>query len=382
MSILQTNPANVETLIANKSIYPLDDLKDISSVDVMSYFAGFEAVEATASAKEKSVVKETEDDAKEEYRCKHCKSTCEPMLIKYETFCPDCNTSLEKIHIDMTSECRFYGADDSKSKDSNHYGMPTNALFPNLSMSTSIGSGGKKTKDFYNLRRYQRWNGMPYKEMSLFAEIDSIATQAVNGKISTDVIEQAKMLYKQVYDLKISRGVNRQGLKACSVYISCQLNGVPRSMKEIAEMYKVEQSTLTKGYKIFNRVMDLDIECSMPKDFIPRFCSKLGMEDKYQKLCKHIINEADKYSIITDSVSHSIVAGVIFMVNQLCSLGHTKKEIKEVCGTSEPTITKCYNKLAKYIKVLFKDNPELLEEYQINLEEVAKSSKTRKTRKV
>ena len=78
----------------------------------------------------------------------------------------------------------------------------------------------------YNLRKYQSWNSTSYKERSLFSIIDSISLQATNSGISPSIINEAKILYKGISELKISRGTNRNGLIASSIYMSCKVNKV------------------------------------------------------------------------------------------------------------------------------------------------------------
>jgi transcription initiation factor TFIIB len=343
---------------------------DVANVDVFSFFDQFD--QENVPIKEHGMTNSRSDELDKYYQCPNlaCGSKKEPQLINYEYYCTDCNTMLDQKYIDLQAEWRFYGADDSKTRDPTRCGMPINELFPNLSLSTVIGYEGKNTKDSHNIRRYQKWNSVPYKEMSLFNTIDSIAIQASNGDLSTDIIEQAKILYKQISDKKITRGINRKGLIASSVYMSCKLNKVPRSANEIAKMFNIKVTTITKGCKIFHDTMKINVDCTQPQDFLMRFCCKLNMDEHYIDLCTYLIKMADNYSIVSESAPQSIVAGVIFLVSNLCSLGFSKREIHDACDTSEVTINKCFNKLYKYRVILFKDNAELLKKYQIILKKM------------
>ena len=48
-----------------------------------------------------------------------------------------------------------------------------------------------------------------------------------------------------------------------------------------------------------------------------------------------------------ENTPHSIAAGVIYFIAQLCNLCVTKKEINAVSQISEVTINKCYKKMEK-----------------------------------
>jgi transcription initiation factor TFIIIB Brf1 subunit/transcription initiation factor TFIIB len=48
-----------------------------------------------------------------------------------------------------------------------------------------------------------------------------------------------------------------------------------------------------------------------------------------------------------ENTPHSIAAGVIYFIVQLCRLDVSKKEIRNVSEISEVTINKCYKKMEK-----------------------------------
>ena len=234
--------------------------------------------------------------------------------------CKKCNTLQEK-YIDSQAEWRYYGHEDTKTSDPTRCGMPTNDLLPQLSLGSVIGNDftSKNSYEMYKIRKYQRWNSTTYKERSLYNIIDNISLQASNSGISQSIIDEAKVLYKELSEMKISRGTNRNGLIASSIYMSCKVNKVPRSAKEIAKIFNIDITTMTKGTKKFHDIMKTNMVCTKPEDFIMRFCSKVNMEDKYIDLCLHIINKADEYSIVSESAPPSIATGTIFLVSNLIS---------------------------------------------------------------
>ena len=280
--------------------------------------------------------------------------------------CKECNTIQEKF-IDSQAEWRYYGHEDTKTSDPTRCGMPTNDLLPELSLGSVIGNdyNSKNSYDMYKIRKYQRWNSTTYKERSLYNIIDNITLQASNSGISQSIIDEAKVLYKELSEMKISRGTNRNGLIASSIYMSCKVNKVPRSAKEIAKIFNIDITTMTKGTKKFHDIMKTNMVCTKPEDFIMRFCSKVKMENKYINLCLHIIEKADEYSIVSESAPPSIATGTIFLVSNLCNLNITKKIISKECDISEVTINKCYKKLDKYKKYLLDD--DIMKEYNIEI---------------
>tara|TARA_Y100000389_G_scaffold201753_1_gene245243 strand:- start:716 stop:1450 length:735 start_codon:yes stop_codon:yes gene_type:complete len=227
--------------------------------------------------------------------------------------------------------------------------MPTNDFLPKSSLGSIIGMENM-SKNYYQMsriRKYHMWNSMPYKERSLYNVINKLNSKASSGGISQSIIEDAKLMYKQLSETKISRGENRNGLIASSIYMSCKNNGVPRSAKEIASIFNLSITTMTRGCKKFHEILKINVASTSPEDFIVRYCSKLNKPDIVDT-CKHIVKKADEYSIVSENAPPSIAAGSIFLCCVEYKHNVTKKDISKACEISEVTINKCYKKLLLY----------------------------------
>jgi transcription initiation factor TFIIB len=203
------------------------------------------------------------------------------------------------------------------------------------------------------IRKYHMWNSMSYKERSLYNIFDSITVHAANNGIPTSIIEEAKVFYKKLSESRISRGDNRSGLIASSIYMSCKTNKVPRSTKEIAKIFNLKLTTMTKGCKKFQDIMNMNLESSCPIDFIQRFSSKLSIPKEVKELCKVVVEKADELNIVSENTPPSIAAASIYLCNVVCDLGISKKDLAGACEISQVTLTKCYKKLFTYRAYLF-----------------------------
>lgn len=270
--------------------------------------------------------------------------------------CRKCGT-LQDRFIDMAAEWRYFGNSDGKGcKDPARCGLPTNDLLPTSSMSTFIGMAGssKYYKDVASISRYQMWNSMPYKERSLFCAIDHLTVRAINSGISQSIIDDAKVLFKRIHEKHISRGDNRTGLLASSIYIACKNHKVPRSAHEIAEMFGVKTTTITRNCKKFQEILHLKLACSTPADYVSRFCSQLPIDIKVKELCVHAVSKMQEYGLMTDNSPTSAVSGAIYLVCENEGLANevTRKEVAKICGVSDVTVNKCYKKLLPFSEYL------------------------------
>ena len=108
--------------------------------------------------------------------------------------------------------------------------MPTNSLLPESSLGSTISYKTGESFQMKKIRNYHMWNAMPYKERSLYNVFDSIQVRAIVEFLC--IIEEAKTLYKQISETKISRGSNRKGIIASCIYKACIIQGSPRSTQE------------------------------------------------------------------------------------------------------------------------------------------------------
>jgi transcription initiation factor TFIIB len=283
--------------------------------------------------------------------CAHCSSS-RLILDEGSYVCYDCGTVYDRF-IDTTAEWRYYGHEDSKTSDPTRCGLPTNDLLPESSLGTIIGNKNGECHEMRLLRKYQMWNSMTYKERTLYNIFDTLTVNAVNNGIPSTIIDEAKALYKKISEQKLSRGDNRSGLIASSIYMSCKTHNVPRSAKEIAKIFNLKTTTMTRGCKKFQEILKMDLQSSTAKDFILRFCSKLNLDKDVKNLCMHVVQKADDMSIICENTPPSIAAGCIYLVTNMCNVKLDKKELAAAVEVSQVTISKCYKKLYNYRMYLF-----------------------------
>jgi transcription initiation factor TFIIB len=299
-----------------------------------------------------------------QHRCNNMNKTSQTCVNKYcegvdfiqdmdEFTCKLCSTVQIKF-IDTNAEWRYYGSDDSKSTNPTRCGLPMNDLLPRSSIGSVMGTENTANSKFFQytrMRKYHLWNSMPYKERTLFNILSNLNIHADHGGLSKTIIEDAKILYKNLSEERISRGENRSGLVASSIYMACKSNKVPRSAKEIARMFNLSTGTMTKGCKKFNEIMTETYNSSTPVDFINRFCTKLNRPDII-KDCIRAVENTEKYAFVAENAPPSIAAGVIYLVCNHNQIDITKKDIAKVSEISEVTVNKCFKKLKPFINFI------------------------------
>ena len=103
---------------------------------------------------------------------------------------------------------------------------------------------------------------MPYKERSLHQVLKEIQEKCRLASILKCIEDDAKILYKNISETTytegnnkgkpiIIRGKNRKSLIAACIFFACKRKGDTRSPKEIAKLFELKDTEITKGCKTF-----------------------------------------------------------------------------------------------------------------------------------
>ena len=287
---------------------------------------------------------------------------CNSILIIMEDGFPTCtNTDCAIIYsdtLDYSPEWRFYGAEDKNTNDPTRCGNPINPLLPESSYGCKVLCHQKASHEMKKISKWTDWQCMPHKEKALYDEFQFITTMAQNSGISKIFIDDAMSIHKDISEQKMFRGMNRDGVKAASIYISCRLNGCPRTAHEISEIFKLDKTSATNGCSMAVNIIQnierntepsqkMNLCTTTPLLFIERFCSKLKMQPELIKLSIFIAKKIEEHSSITDNIPPAIAAGIIYFVSYNCNLSITKLEIRKITGICDVTINKCFQKMEK-----------------------------------
>ena len=270
---------------------------------------------------------------------------------------PACSILYKDESLDQSAEWRYYGADDNQNNDPTRCGMPVNPLLKESSYGCKVMcEGGSYSQDMMKIRRYTEWQSMPYREKAQYDMFQKITIFAQSKGISKMIIDEALRVHKRISEHKTFRSLNRDGVVGASIYIACKIHNCPRTPKEIASIFNLDNTSATKGCKNAVSIIN-ELESNLdnsektnfcktkPEAFIERYCSRLAINDELTKLCQFIAVMIEKQNMIPENTPHSIASGIIYFVACMCHLPISKKDVNRVSDMSEVTINKCYKKL-------------------------------------
>lgn len=349
------------------------------SDDFTNSIDNLKILEEFSKSNKKKIIYDIED--KDEY-CKECNSQD---IIQNEGryLCRKCGINFSCV-IDNKQDWRYYGQYDNKSSNPARCDMPTNELIPNACIGTLIRNNGYESYNIRRIRKIHTWNSVSYKDSTLMTSFNNITTIGNNNQINNCIIEEAKHMFKQVYDIKTYRKAKKREMEAAALQWACKLKGFPRDSLEMAGMFGINKREMRKGAKQFeeiwnsiqqrknkvNNIVEDNNNTIMTSNYIKtsdsiaylhRCCSKLNLSDDIFNICKNVCEYVEKEDILIKHIPLSRTAGMIYFTCNCLNITVDKYSITSICNISEVTINKCHQKLQKNSELIIKNT--LLKNY-------------------
>tara|TARA_Y200000002_G_C22613291_1_gene634836 strand:- start:115 stop:1281 length:1167 start_codon:yes stop_codon:yes gene_type:complete len=275
--------------------------------------------------------------------------------------CSDCGLKLGDI-LDRNPD---WNSINSSNDHNSRCGCPTNFFFPQSSLGTKVTNG-----KYSRISILEKWSQMPYKERSRYEVLKYIENKCSLFNISNPIIDNAKNLFNQLSKITtlskdnkkkniIIRGLNRKSIIAACVYNGANLQGNPRTPKEIAEIFGITEKQVTKGNRKFRDIMTKEkivknLKATQSAEYIDRkeYINLLKLEKLQIDIAKKIAKNIKKLDIATDHQPASLAAGSVMLMANILNLNLSKKKISETFKISQVTIIKTFRKIYPYRKVL------------------------------
>lgn len=189
---------------------------------------------------------------------------CATALIPHDGYmvCRDCGLCQSR-DIDTSQEWR--NLDDNKNGDPSRVSLPNNTLMPETSVGTMVAYGnGKKAPFAHIIRTMNNWSMLSYKDSTILKRFKHITTVCKNANVLDSVIEEIKIVYYKISQVKAARRNKLQALMAVSVIIGHKIAGYERDYKEVADMFDIDLKVLRSMIKeyefIWKELQDIENE--------------------------------------------------------------------------------------------------------------------------
>lgn len=292
--------------------------------------------------------------------CSECNSTKIIVDLRGATVCSDCGM-VQGFVLDKNPE--WINGDDGGGAENDRCGNATSYFFPQSSLGTNI-----KSHKYDKIKMVHDWSQMPYKERSLYEVFQYIDAKCDKAGVVKSIIDNGKILYKHISDIKcangkpiIIRGLNRKSLIAACVYNGAKNQGLPRTSKEIADIFGLTVKQITKGNRKYDNLIDNfkyinESKNNLAINYIERFGTKLKIPHEILTLAKQISVNISKLDIASGHQPPSVASASLMIALKNSNLEIDKKLISKLFGISDVTITKTYKKILEYEYIIISNS--------------------------
>ncbi|XBI21232.1 hypothetical protein VPH35_062372 [Triticum aestivum] len=213
----------------------------------------------------------------------------------------------------------------------------------------------------------------PVPDRALAESFHGIDDMAARLELAAAVKNRARDVLRKLENTRAfpkgGKSRNRQALYAACLHMACRAEGTPRTFKELAS---VTGDSATAGVKDIGRLvkvmkghlrdedggqaggqMMMIGAVARPGDYMRRFGSLLGMEDKEVGAALEAATRLEKNLDVRHNPD-SIAAAVMYMAIERAGIGRSVRDVSTATGVSEGTIREIYYKdLYQHANMLF-----------------------------
>ncbi|MFX0012279.1 MAG: transcription initiation factor IIB [Candidatus Hermodarchaeota archaeon] len=276
-----------------------------------------------------------------------------------EIVCNICGLVLGQKIIDSGPEWRAFSSEEANKKV--RVGAPTTLTLHDKGLSTMIGWKNKdafgksispKMKaEVYRLRKWHvrtRTNKSIDRNLAYaMNELDRFSSQL---NLSKDLKESAAHIYRKMAHKNLIRGRSIEAMLIASIYLSCRLNSVPKTLDDFMEFALVDKKKIARCYRLILHELKINISVSSPINFIPRFCAELKLSGRTQNRAAELLKLAKKYHITAGKAPTGLAGAALYVAAIQEGERRTQKEISLAAGVTEATIRNRYKELVDHLR--------------------------------
>jgi transcription initiation factor TFIIB len=201
----------------------------------------------------------------------------------------------------------------------------------------------EKRSQMHRLRKWQeRIRTKDAGERNLQFALSEIDRMSSALGVPRSVREVASVIYRRALDDDLIRGRSIEGVATAALYAACRQEGIPRSLDEVAEVARVEQKEIGRTYRYIAQELSLGLEPVDPVQYVPRFCSELGLSEEVEQKTREIIEVTAEKGMLSGKSPTGYAAAAIYAASLLCNEKKTQREVAEVAQVTEVTIRNRY----------------------------------------
>ena len=261
-----------------------------------------------------------------------------------ETVCTECGLVIDEHAIDPGPEWRSFADDETDPKRT---GAPLTRSRHDRGLTTEIGRStrlkGRKRRRIARLRRQHKRTQIRSKaernRVYAFMEVKHVVSDL---DLSDTVEERACVLFESAQEEGLLQGRSLEGFAAAAVYAVCRTASVSRTLKEVVGAATATRNELDAAYDALNRELGLQTGPIDPREYLPRFASRLDLPPAVERRARDLAGRARGEGIDNGRNPGGVAAACLYTAAREEEESVTQREAAEVAGVTPVTLRSTY----------------------------------------
>lgn len=168
-----------------------------------------------------------------------------------------------------------------------------------------------------------------------FTEIQRIAGVL---ELPDAVLERACVIFETAQAAELFQGRSLEGFAAAAIYVACRKMRIARTRGEIVEAARATLDELSAAYDALNRELELAIAPADPREFIPRFASRLELAAGAEHLARRYASELIDTGNAVGRNPGGVAGGCLYVAASAHGETISQQTVAEVADVSPVTI--------------------------------------------
>ena len=263
-----------------------------------------------------------------------------------ENICGDCGLVVTEKIIDRGPEYRVFNL--LEQNDRLRTGTGYNMSVYDMGLSTVIkgykDASGKRL-DNETQRRIRRLQLQDNKSKiykaharNLSIAMDELDRMVSKLHLAKNVKENAALIYRRALKKDLIKGRSIDSFIAASIYASCRLQKVPRSLVEVSKVSKRMRREVATTYRLIHKELNLKPPIDGPTKYIPSIASRISVSQHTEQLAIKIIEKANETKTLTGKDPRSLAAAALYIACQETNEKRGQQVIAKAAGITDVTL--------------------------------------------
>lgn len=271
-----------------------------------------------------------------------------------EAVCDECGLVVDEQELDTGPEWRSF--DSTERNEKSRAGAPMTPMMHDRGLSTVIGWQNKDangstlpSRKRQRLSRLRTWNERyrttDSRDRNLKQALGEVDRMASALGVPKPTRETASVLYRQALENDFLHGRSIEGTASASLYAASRLDGIARSIDEVATVSRIDDIEIKRTYRSLARELDLGIPPTSPLEYLGRLVSTLECSNETERQTRTLLEDAIEQGVHSGKDPVGIAASALYAGVLLTNEDLTQGEIAEAANVSEVTIRKHYREV-------------------------------------